>query len=88
MHWRSNLALHGDRSRRSLYTCPSSPLSRSLDLLFLLPRALTRGRAAIRVRLVFTPVLTPLYPGAPLPPLAWSEIRYTAYCYLLPPVEE
>src|SRR5207248_4583815 len=49
---------------------------------FLLPRALTRGRAAIRVRIVFTPVRLPLFPGRPLPPLAWSEIRYTAYCYV------
>jgi hypothetical protein len=49
---------------------------------FLLPRALTRGRAAIRVRLVFTPVQRPLFPGAPLPPLAWSEMRYTAYCFV------
>ena len=53
---------------------------------FLLPRALTRGRAAIRVRLVFTPVRRPLFPGAPLPPLGWSEMRYTAYCYVLPRV--
>ena len=53
---------------------------------FLLPRALTRRRAAIRVRLVFTPVRRPLFPGAPLPPLGWSEMRYTAYCYVLPRV--
>jgi D-arabinan exo alpha-(1,3)/(1,5)-arabinofuranosidase (non-reducing end) len=51
---------------------------------FLLPRGLTRGRAAIRLRLVFKPVRTPLFPGFPLPPLAWSEIRYTAYCYVVP----
>jgi hypothetical protein len=51
---------------------------------FLLPRALTRGRTAIRVRLVFTPVRRPLLPGAPLPPLAWSEMHYSAYCFVLP----
>jgi hypothetical protein len=53
---------------------------------FLVPRALTRGRARIRVRIRFTPVEIPLFPGHPLPELAWSEIRYTAYCYVLPHV--
>jgi hypothetical protein len=51
---------------------------------FLLPRALTRGRKAIRIRVRFTPVTTPLFPGCPLPELAWSEMRYTAYCFVLP----
>jgi hypothetical protein len=51
---------------------------------FLLPRKLTRGREAIRVRVQFTPVRTPLFRGHPLPELAWSEIRYTAYCYVMP----
>ncbi len=51
---------------------------------FLIPRDLTRGRSAIRIRLRFTPVKTPLFPGAPLANLAWSEIRYTAYCFVLP----
>ena len=49
---------------------------------FLLPLALTRGRREIRVRVKFTPVETPLYPGYPLPELSWSEIRYTAYSYV------
>jgi len=49
---------------------------------FLLPRDLTKGRSAIRVRVRFTPVDRPLFPGQPVPPLAWSEIRYTAFCYL------
>ncbi len=53
---------------------------------FLVPRDLTRGRAQIRVRIKFTPVEIPLFPGHPLPELAWSEIRYTAYCYVLPQV--
>src|SRR5213076_1180746 len=43
---------------------------------FLIPRDLTRGRSAIRVRVKFTPVKIPLFPGQPLPELAWSEIRY------------
>ncbi len=51
---------------------------------FIVPRDLTRGRSAIRVRVQFTPVAIPLFPGHPLPELAWSEIRYTAYCWVLP----
>jgi hypothetical protein len=51
---------------------------------FLLPLALTKGRSEIRVRVTFTPVQTPLYPGYPLPELAWSELRYTAYSYVEP----
>jgi hypothetical protein len=51
---------------------------------FLVPRELTQGRSAIRVRVRFTPVRRPLFPGHPLPELAWSELRYTAYCWVLP----
>jgi Protein of unknown function (DUF2961) len=51
---------------------------------FLIPRALTEGRPAIRMRVKFTPVETPLFPGHPLPELAWSEIRYDAYCFIAP----
>ncbi len=51
---------------------------------FLVPRDLTEGRRAIRVRVKFTPVERPLYPGHPLPDLAWSEIRYTAYSFVAP----
>ncbi len=51
---------------------------------FLLPLALTKGRASVRIRVKFTPVTIPLYPGYPLPDLAWSEIEYTAYSYRLP----
>lgn len=51
---------------------------------FLLPLELTRGRSAIRVRLEFAPVQRPLFPGHPLPELAWSEIAYRAYCWVLP----
>jgi hypothetical protein len=51
---------------------------------FLIPRALTAGHSAIRIRVKFTPVLTPLYPGYPLPELAWSEMRYTAYSFVMP----
>ena len=51
---------------------------------FLLARKLTRGRSAIRVRVKFTPVARPLFPGQPLPELAWSELRYNVYCYVMP----
>jgi len=51
---------------------------------FLLPLALTRGKSAIRIRVVFKPVNRPLFPGNPVPELAWSEIRYTAYSYVPP----
>ncbi|MGA3095061.1 MAG: DUF2961 domain-containing protein [Bryobacteraceae bacterium] len=51
---------------------------------FLIPRGLTTGRRAIRVRVEFTPVQTPLFPGYPLPELAWSEMRYTAYSFVMP----
>ena len=51
---------------------------------FLVPRELTEGRSAIRVRVKFTPVKRPLFPGRAVPELAWSEIRYTAYCFVLP----
>jgi len=51
---------------------------------FLLPRKLTEGRQEIRVRIKFTPVRIPLFPGQPLPELAWSEMRYDAYCFVVP----
>jgi hypothetical protein len=55
---------------------------------FLVPLELTAGRSAIRVRVRFTPVRRPLFPGAPLPELAWSEIKYTAYCWIMPDPRE
>jgi hypothetical protein len=51
---------------------------------FLIGRDLARGRSAIRVRVRFNRVEIPLYPGYPLPPLGWSEMRYTAYCFVMP----
>jgi hypothetical protein len=51
---------------------------------FLIPRDLTEGRSSLRVRVRFTPVRRPLFPGHALADLAWSEIRYTAYCFVLP----
>jgi hypothetical protein len=51
---------------------------------FLISRDLTSGKRMIRVRVKFTPVQTPLFPGQPLGELAWSEMRYTAYSFVLP----
>ncbi|HEX3625482.1 MAG TPA: DUF2961 domain-containing protein [Verrucomicrobiae bacterium] len=51
---------------------------------FLLPLDLTRNRSSIRIKIKFIPVTIPLFPGAPLTELAWSEIRYDAYCFVMP----
>jgi len=51
---------------------------------FLLPRELTEGRSTIQVRIKFTPVHIPLFPGRAEAELAWSEIRYDAYSYVMP----
>jgi hypothetical protein len=82
-------------SNRCVYSNPKEELGatqhrvrtsnrRFRDDEFLLPRDLTEGRSAIEIRIEFTPVKRPLFPGSPLPELAWSEIRYTAYCFVLP----
>ena len=54
---------------------------------FLVPRDLTQGRSAIRVRVQFTPVNIPLFPGRSLDEQGWSEIRYDAYCFVMPEVK-
>ncbi len=54
---------------------------------FLIPRELTDGRDGIRVRIKYVPVPCPLFPGQPVPELAWSEIRYDAYCFVMPQVK-
>jgi hypothetical protein len=51
---------------------------------FIVPRELTQGRSQVRVRIKYMPVAIPLFPGRPLPEQGWSEIRYTAYCWVLP----
>ena len=51
---------------------------------FLIGKDLTQGRTAIRVRVKFTPVNVPLFPGHPPAELAWSEICYRAYCFVVP----
>jgi D-arabinan exo alpha-(1,3)/(1,5)-arabinofuranosidase (non-reducing end) len=54
---------------------------------FLISRDLTRDLSAIRLRVRFTPVNIPLFPGAPPQKLAWSEIAYSAYCIVMPDFE-
>ena len=51
---------------------------------FLVPRHLTRGRKTIWVRIKFTPVNRPLFPGGPMGEQAWSEMHYTAYSFVHP----
>ena len=51
---------------------------------FIISRKHTEGKSSIRVSIKFTPVETPLFPGHSLPELAWSEIRYDAYCWVMP----
>jgi hypothetical protein len=52
---------------------------------FLIARNLTHGRKAIWVRIKYTPINRPLFPGSPVGERAWSEIRYTAYSFITPP---
>ncbi len=51
---------------------------------FMLPKNLTAGRDAIRVKVEFVPREIPLFPGHPLAEQAWSEVRYWAYCFQMP----
>jgi hypothetical protein len=51
---------------------------------FLVPKEMTGGKKSISVRIKFTPVSRPLYPGYPIGQRAWSEMRYTAYCFISP----
>jgi hypothetical protein len=53
---------------------------------FLIPRSLTDGRRAIRIRIVRMPTNAPLTPDMAPVPSAWSEFRYTAYVWTLPPL--
>lgn len=51
---------------------------------FLLPRELTEGRSAIRIKVEFVPRNIPLFPGHPMAEQAWSEFRYWAYSIVMP----
>jgi hypothetical protein len=51
---------------------------------FLIPRSLTQGRSAIRIRVKFMPVSIALFPGHPFTDSSWSEMRYAAYSFVVP----
>src|SRR5262249_54295666 len=51
---------------------------------FLIARELTEGRSRVRLRIVFNALSQPILPGEPVPELAWSELRYSVYSYVLP----
>ena len=55
---------------------------------FLIPRNLTQGKKAIWLRVKFTPVNRPLFSGYPAGDRTWSEIKYTAYCFVTPKAPE
>lgn len=78
-----------------LYSYPPGELDKSKHIVmsserrfrddeFLVPRDLTAGRSAIHVRVKFSPVKRPLLKGYPDKEMAWSEIRYSAYCFVMP----
>jgi protease I len=85
-HTQRGRYLGGPRGRRGRQLGDEPPARRPVqtsnrrfrDDEFLVPRDLTEGRTAIRIRIQFLPVKRPLFPGYPLPELAWSEIRYSA----------
>lgn len=85
-------------SNTCVYSDPKEELGATLHIVqtsnrrwrddeFMLPRDLTEGRSSVRVKIEFEPRNIPLFPGHPLPPQAWSEYRYTVYCYVMPQVE-
>jgi hypothetical protein len=95
LKWEKAGAWYLAGSNTCVYSDPKGELGATLHIVqtsnrrfrddeFLVPRDLTVGRSAIRVRVRFTPVKRPLFPGHPIPDLAWSEMRYTAYCYVVP----
>ena len=52
---------------------------------FLLPPEVSEGRDSIRIRIRAIENNQELLPGVPFPkPSRWSEIKYEAYCYVIP----
>jgi hypothetical protein len=93
--WRSAGVWYTTGSNTCVYSNPKAELGPTLhtaqtsnrrfrDDEFLLPRDLTRGRSSIRIRVQFKPLSIPLYPGYPVPRLAWSELRYSCYSFVVP----
>jgi hypothetical protein len=79
-------------STQVLYSNPASELGEAVPVVqssdrrlredeMLIPRALTEGRSAIRVRLTFVPYAKPLVPGGALGPQGWSELAYHELAY-------
>jgi hypothetical protein len=94
-HWKSAGIWYLAGSNTCVYSNPKDELGvaehevevsnrRFRDDEFLIARDLTRGQKAIWVRVKFTPVNRPLFPGRPVGEQAWSEIRYTAYSFVTP----
>jgi hypothetical protein len=94
-HWKPAGIWYLAGSNTSVFSNPSGELGatqhvvqtsnrRFRDDEFLLPLALTESRKSIRIRVQFTPVSRPLFPGYALQDLAWSEMRYTAYRFVMP----
>ena len=86
-------------SNRCVYSNPPGELDPPAPLLqtsnrrlrddeFLIARELTEGRRRLRLRIEFRPLALPLAPGEPVPELAWSELRYSVYSWVLPPMAE
>ena len=82
-------------SNRSVYSNPPGELDPPTPILqtsnrrfrddeFLIARELTEGHRRLRLRIVFRPLELPLAPGEPIPELAWSELRYRVYSWVLP----
>jgi hypothetical protein len=93
--WRSTGIWYTAGSNTCVFSNPESELGATLHVVetsnrrfrddeFLLPRDLTRGRSSIRIRIHFKPLAVPLFPGSPLPGLAWSEMRYMCYSFVVP----
>jgi hypothetical protein len=85
-HAGSNTALYGATGTEVENGPPQVQTSnrRFREEELLLPRRLTEGRAAIRVRIVPVGAPLPLKPGDAAAPRVWSEIRYWSYAWTLP----
>ena len=64
---------------------PQSSNRRFRDDELLIARTLTAGASSLRVRIVSIGAPQPLVPGEPAPQAGWSELRYSAYSWVLPP---
>ena len=73
----------GELEKRELWTKTSN--RRFRDDEFLIPANLTRGKKAVKVRIIFIPDDQKLFPDFPFPKKsAWSELRYKIYSIVIP----